>query len=471
MCSTPRQGSICGTMPAFLHGVPPSRGTRRDAVAARARPLRGAQANRRTPRGARPARKDRADHAHRSARRPLRRGDRAVPHRPMVRRRQDAGGSRRSTRCARASTVFVPAQWEATFFNWMENIQPWCISRQIWWGHQIPAWYGPDGKIFVAENEDDAVADALAHYTDIEEITVEEGHDIAADPERRARFANEYLHRDEDVLDTWFSSALWPFSTLGWPDETPELKRYLPDQRAGHRLRHHLLLGRAHDDDGPAFHERSAVPHRLHPRAGARRSRRQDVEVEGQRHRSAGTDRRIRRRRAALHACRHGGAGPRHQALGRSASRAIAISRPSSGTRRALPRSTAARAIPISIRATPRRRSTAGSRTRPRRPGKEVTAAIEAYKFNEAAAAIYRFVWNIFCDWYLELAKPVLTGADGAAKDETRATAAWALRRNPQAAAPVHAVHHRGALGRHRGAGSEARPYAGACRLAAARRT
>ena len=69
-------------------------------------------------------------------------------------------------------TVFVPAQWEATFFNWMENIQPWCISRQIWWGHQIPAWYGPDGKIFVAETEDEAVADALAHYTEIEEITV-----------------------------------------------------------------------------------------------------------------------------------------------------------------------------------------------------------------------------------------------------------------------------------------------------------
>ena len=89
-------------------------------------------------------------------------------------------------------TVFVPAQWEATFFNWMDNIQPWCVSRQIWWGHQIPAWYGPDGKIFVAETEDDAVADALAHYTDIEEITVEEGHDIAADPERRARFASEY---------------------------------------------------------------------------------------------------------------------------------------------------------------------------------------------------------------------------------------------------------------------------------------
>ncbi len=89
-------------------------------------------------------------------------------------------------------TSFVPSQWQATFFNWMENIQPWCISRQIWWGHQIPAWYGPDGKVFVAESEDDAVAEALAHYTDIKEITVEDGHDIAADPERRRRFANEY---------------------------------------------------------------------------------------------------------------------------------------------------------------------------------------------------------------------------------------------------------------------------------------
>ena len=157
-------------------------------------------------------------------------------------------------------TVFVPEQWQATFFDWMENIQPWCISRQIWWGHRIPAWYGPDGKVFVAENEDDAVADALAHYTEIEEITAQEGHDIAADPARQAWFANEYLHRDEDVLDTWFSSALWPFSTLGWPDETVGAEALLPDQRARHRLRHHLLLGRAHDDDGAALHEGSAVP-------------------------------------------------------------------------------------------------------------------------------------------------------------------------------------------------------------------
>ena len=102
-------------------------------------------------------------------------------------------------------TQLVPRQWENTFFEWMRNIQPWCISRQLWWGHQIPAWYGPDGKVFVAESEEEAAAEAAAHYGE------------------RSR-----LSRDPDVLDTWFSSALWPFSTLGWPEQTPELKRYYP---------------------------------------------------------------------------------------------------------------------------------------------------------------------------------------------------------------------------------------------------
>ena len=100
---------------------------------------------------------------------------------------------------------FVPEAWAKTYFEWMRNIQPWCISRQIWWGHQIPAWYGPDGEVFVEFTEADAHAAAEKHYG----RTVE-------------------LRRDEDVLDTWFSSALWPFSTLGWPGETPELERYYP---------------------------------------------------------------------------------------------------------------------------------------------------------------------------------------------------------------------------------------------------
>ena len=102
-------------------------------------------------------------------------------------------------------TQFVPRQWENTFFEWMRNIQPWCISRQLWWGHQIPAWYAPDGSVFVAESEEEAAREALAKFG-------------AAVP----------LRREEDVLDTWFSSGLWPFSTLGWPEKTPELARYYP---------------------------------------------------------------------------------------------------------------------------------------------------------------------------------------------------------------------------------------------------
>ena len=119
---------------------------------------------------------------------------------------------------------FVPKNWEKTYFEWMENIQPWCISRQLWWGHQIPAWYGPDGKVFVAETEEEAVGHALGYYVEQEVITAEQGREMALDPAKREGF----ITRDEDVLDTWFSSALWPFSTLGWPDETPEVKRYYP---------------------------------------------------------------------------------------------------------------------------------------------------------------------------------------------------------------------------------------------------
>jgi valyl-tRNA synthetase len=154
-----------------------------------------------------------------------------------------------------ARTAFVPRNWEATYFNWMENIQPWCISRQLWWGHQIPAWYGPDGKVFVAESEAEALNLAMAHYATDGTLS-----SAAADDVRRAGAKLTLLTRDEDVLDTWFSSALWPFSTLGWPDETPGGRALLPDRRAVDRLRHHLLLGRAHDDDGPALHARSAVP-------------------------------------------------------------------------------------------------------------------------------------------------------------------------------------------------------------------
>ncbi|HEY6656598.1 MAG TPA: valine--tRNA ligase, partial [Methyloceanibacter sp.] len=145
----------------------------------------------------------------------------------------------------RGRTVFVPKNWENTYFHWMETIQPWCISRQLWWGHQIPAWYGfkivPDGnrntlsyadfETFVAETLEDAMRLAQEHYR-TEIVVAESGLKALADLANKEQFHGPWpalpIWRDEDVLDTWFSSALWPFSTLGWPDETPELKRYYP---------------------------------------------------------------------------------------------------------------------------------------------------------------------------------------------------------------------------------------------------
>jgi valyl-tRNA synthetase len=323
-------------------------------------------------------------------------------------------------------TVFVPPQWEATFFNWMDNIQPWCISRQIWWGHQIPAWYGPDGKIFVAESEDDAVADALAHYTEIEEITVQEGHDIALDPDRRANFANDYLHRDEDVLDTWFSSALWPFSTLGWPDETPELKRYYPTSAlvTGFDIiffwvARMMMMGLHFQKEGPF---RDVYIHALvRDAAGAKMSKSKGNVID------------------PLELIDRFGADALRFTLAAMAAqgRDIKLSEQRvEGYRNfATKLWNAARFAEVNKCTRdpdfdPHRAKETLNRWiahETAKTGREVTAAIEAYKFNDAAGAIYRFVWNVYCDWYLELIKPVLTGPDGAAKNETRAAAAWAL--------------------------------------------
>ncbi len=333
-------------------------------------------------------------------------------------------------------TVFVPSQWEATFFNWMENIQPWCISRQIWWGHQIPAWYGPDGKVFVAETEDDAVADALAHYTEIEEITPEEGHDIAADPERRARFAVDYLHRDDDVLDTWFSSALWPFSTLGWPDQTPELKRYYPTSvlvtgfdiiffwvarmmmMGLHFMRKERM--QAPLEQVTPFH--TVYIHALvRDATGAKMSKSKGNVID------------------PLELIDQYGADALRFTLAAMAAQGrdikLSAERVAGYRNFATKLWNAARFAELNGCARdpdfdPHRAKETLNRWiihETAQAGSEVTAALEAYKFNEAAAAVYRFVWNVFCDWYLELAKPLLTGPDGAAKSETRAAAAWAL--------------------------------------------
>ena len=179
------------TRDAQRRSVPPS---------TRSRSLRGAQARRRDARSAGAARENRATHAHGAARRSQRRGARAVAHRPVVREdRPLAAPAIAAVEDGR--TRFVPENWAKTYFQWMRNIQDWCISRQLWWGHRIPAWYDAAGDIFVARNAD-----------------------RRARAGRTASAATCSCAQDDDVLDTWFSSALWPFSTLGWPEQTPELR-------------------------------------------------------------------------------------------------------------------------------------------------------------------------------------------------------------------------------------------------------
>src|SRR5450631_3407142 len=320
------------------------------------------------------------------------------------------------------ATAFVPKNWEKTYFEWMENIQPWCISRQLWWGHQIPAWYGPDGKVFVAETEEEAVGNALGYYAEQEVITPEQGREMALDPAKRAGF----ITRDEDVLDTWFSSALWPFSTLGWPDDDTDLKRYYPTEAAATGfdiiffwVARMMMMGLHFMKEAPFS---TVYIHRLvRDEKGAKMSKSKgnvvdplgiiddfgadalrftlaamaaqgrDIKLSTQRiegYRNFGTKLWNAARFAEMNGCvRQASFDPRHVQL----------------TLNGWIIGETAKTIA------------------------EAGAAIEAYRFNDAANAAYRFVWNMFCDWYLELAKPLLQGADSPAKEETRAATAFVL--------------------------------------------
>jgi len=300
-------------------------------------------------------------------------------------------------------TQFVPRQWENTFFEWMRNIQPWCISRQLWWGHQIPAWYAPDGTVFVAESEREAAQEATAKFG-------------AAVP----------LRRDEDVLDTWFSSGLWPFSTLGWPEKPPELARYYPGDVlvTGFDIiffwvARMMMQGLHFMGDVPF---RTVYIHALvRDERGQKMSKSRGNIIDPleliDRY---GCDA-LRFTLAAL-------ASPgRDIKLGES--------RVESSRNFATKLWNAARYAemngcepvagfePRSCRLTVNRwiagatRDCAGA----------VTAALEAYRFDEAAHRLYHFVWGTFCDWYLEFTKPILQGDDPDARRETQAMTAWVL--------------------------------------------
>ncbi|MBK0020901.1 valine--tRNA ligase [Brucella pseudogrignonensis] len=300
-------------------------------------------------------------------------------------------------------TQIVPKNWEKTYFDWMENIQPWCVSRQLWWGHQIPAWYGPDGKWFVEKSEEEAKAAALAHY----------GENVA-------------LERDTDVLDTWFSSGLWPFSTLGWPDKTPELAAYYPtsvlvtgfdilffwvarmmmmgmhfmEEIPFHTVYLHALVRDKHGAKMSKSKGNVIDPLELMDEYGADALRftlaimaaqGRDVKLDPARiagYRNFGTKLWNATRFAQMN-------GVKLDPNFKPDDAKLAVNR---WILTELTKATSA-----------------------------VTEGIANYRFNEAASAAYRFVWNQFCDWYLELLKPIFMGDDEAAKAEAQATAAYCL--------------------------------------------
>jgi len=305
----------------------------------------------------------------------------------------------------RGDTDFVPKNWEKTYFDWMTNIQPWCISRQLWWGHQIPAWYGPDGKVFVASSEEEANEEAAAHY----------GQQTA-------------LVRDEDVLDTWFSSALWPFSTLGWPEATPELKRYYPGDVlvTGFDIiffwvARMIMMGLHFMGDVPF---RTVYIHALvRDEHGQKMSKSKGNIIDPlELIDSYGCDA-LRFTFAAL-------LSPGRD-IKLSASRVEGyrnfVTKLWNAARYALMNGAALDPAfdPAACRETVNRWIVG----KIAESGHKLDAAIAAYRFDDAANALYHFTWHEFCDWYLEFTKPILTGDDAAAAAEARATTAWALGR------------------------------------------
>lgn len=300
-------------------------------------------------------------------------------------------------------TEFVPKQWENTYFAWMENIQPWCISRQLWWGHQIPAWYGPDETVYVAESEADA-------YTQAKEDHGE----------------NVILTRDPDVLDTWFSSGLWPFSTLGWPEKTPDLEKFYPgsvlitgfdiiffwvarmmmmglhfmDEVPFRKIYMHAMVRDAKGqkmskskgnviDPLDLIEAYGADALRFTMAAMAAQGR--DIKLSEERiegYRNFGTK--------LWNACRYAemnGCAPQ------------------------------AAFDPALVAFTPNQWII----SEVRRTCIKIEDALHNYKFNEAAQALYQFVWGTFCDWFLEFTKPVLQEEGHEAAAEVRATTAWVI--------------------------------------------
>ena len=293
----------------------------------------------------------------------------------------------------------VPKSWEKTYFNWMENIQPWCVSRQLWWGHRIPAWFDDNGKIYVAMDESGAQAQA--------------GAGVA-------------LTRDPDVLDTWFSSALWPFGTLGWPEKTKDLERHYPndllisgfdilffwDARMAMQGIHFMkdvpwkrlyLHGLVRAEDGSKMSKSKGNvvdPLGLIDQYGADALRFFMAAMESQGRDIKMDDKRVEGYRNF--ATKLWNASRFCEVNGIGASKTLAAPEAALHVNRWI----------ISEVVETQR---------------ALDKALADLRFDAAANTIYHFTWDRFCDWYLELTKPVLQGEDAGAADETRIVAGWVL--------------------------------------------
>ena len=301
-------------------------------------------------------------------------------------------------------TRFVPKRWEKTYFEWMRNIQPWCVSRQLWWGHRIPAWYGPDQTPFVAMDENAAMAAAREHY----------GKDVT-------------LRQDEDVLDTWFSSGLWPFSTLGWPEETDHLKRYYPGDvlvtgfdiiffwvARMMMMSMHFMDGEVpfkdvyihalvRDEKGQKMSKSKGNvmdPLDISEKYGADALRFTLTALAAQGRDIKLAESRIEGYRnfatKIWNACRF---LEMNNATGKPGLDGITINDP----------------INQWILFELNRTSSA------------MKTAITEYRFNDAADTIYHFIWHQFCDWYLEWIKPVLGDENHSANNEYTRVAATVM--------------------------------------------
>ena len=287
--------------------------------------------------------------------------------------------------------AIVPESWKKTWFNWLENIQPWCVSRQLWWGHRIPAWYADDGKVYVAMSEEEA----------------------------REQAGGRPLRQDEDVLDTWFSSALWPFATLGWPEQTEDLKRHYPNdvlisgfdilffwdarmamqgfefmgEKPWKTLYLHGLVRDAHGQKMSKSKGNTVDPLGLIDKYGADALRFTLAAMESQ-----GRDIKLDEKRVEGYrnfATKIWNAARFLQMNGVGASDSIAAP---------------AAELPVN-------RWIIGEAVETLA---KLDKAFDELRFDEMADAIYHFVWGTFCDWYVELIK-------GAFDEETRRVASWAF--------------------------------------------